>query len=140
MLLLIFVILVVLFVLFCILTKYEVGNLDILWFIISVFLFITTIFIGYFICDQMYKIGTESILDKQIAMYEKENKAIEQYVDKTVMEYLNYEKTTLKELELDKDSMALATIIPRLNSNTIVQEQISIHISNKRLIATLKEK
>jgi len=93
------------------------------------------------ICCIMPNVATEYVIDNKIAMYEEENAKIEQKIDETVSNYLSYEMETLKNLKTDStDSMTLVSIIPSLNSNTLVQKQISIYNSNKSTITDLKAK
>ena len=91
------------------------------------------------ICFIIANVSTEHVLDNKITMYEEENAKIEKRVDDTVNNYLNYEKEVIKELKPSGNSMALATIIPELNSNTLVQQQITLYNENKEKITELKE-
>lgn len=87
-------------------------------------------------CD----LGTNSVvMDEKIAMYQEENKKIEESIDTKVQLYMQFEAETYASLK-DKDSMDLVTLFPELQSDELVKEQIKVYTKNNDKIKKLKEK
>lgn len=84
------------------------------------------------------RVGTGYTIDDKIAMYEEENASIEESIDVTVKNYMNFETSTYDELK-DKDAMNLVSLFPELKSDTLVQKQIEVYVKNNDRIKELKE-
>ena len=69
-------------------------------------------------------VAASSTIDDNIAMYQEENAAIEQSIDRIVEE---------------KDSITLITLIPELQSNTFIQEQLDTYSNNTQQIHWLRD-
>lgn len=91
------------------------------------------------ICFLVPKVATENILDDKIAMYQEENTAIEQDIDKIVKEYLAHEHDTFDDLKTEESSITLVTLFPELKSDTLVKQQLEIYVNNNAKIKRLKE-
>ena len=85
------------------------------------------------------KIATANIIDDKIAMYQEENVAIEQDIDRIVEEYLKHEHDTFTELKKEESSITLVTLFPELKSDTLVQQQLEIYVANNAKIKNLRE-
>ena len=83
-------------------------------------------------------VGTGSTIERKIAMYEEENASIEESIDVTVRNYMDFEASTYGELK-DKDAINLVSLFPDLKSDSLVQEQIEVYLSNNAKIKELKE-
>lgn len=70
------------------------------------------------ICCLAPEVATESVLDKKIAMYQEENIAIEQDIDRIVDAYLEHEHDTFADLKTEESSITLVTLFPELKSDT----------------------
>lgn len=87
-------------------------------------------------CD----LGTNSVvMDEKIAMYQEENKKIEESIDTKVQLYMEFEAETYASLK-DKDAIDLVTLFPELQSDELVKEQIKVYTKNNDKIKKLKEK
>ena len=84
-------------------------------------------------------VGTGHTIDSKIAMYEEENKSIENSIDITVKSYMDYEASTYQEIK-DKDGIDLVALFPELKSDTLVQKQIEVYLANNDKLKELKEK
>ena len=91
------------------------------------------------ICSLAPKVATESVIDSKIAMYQEENANIEQDIDKIVQEYLEHEHDTFADLKTEESSITLVTLFPELKSDTLVQQQLEIYVSNNAKIKALRE-
>lgn len=91
------------------------------------------------ICCLIPKVATANILDDKIAMYQEENTAIEQDIDKIVKEYLAHEHDTFDDLKTEESSITLVTLFPELKSDTLVKQQLEIYVNNNAKIKSLKE-
>ena len=91
------------------------------------------------ICCITPKIATASTIDDKIAMYQEENVAIEQDIDRIVEEYLKHEHDTFTDLKTEKSSITLVTLFPELKSDTLVQQQLEIYVANNANIKSLRE-
>lgn len=92
--------------------------------------------IAYVIVLSMYPFN----IDKRIAMYEEENKKIEEKVKDTVKAYMEYESDTLTKLIDTSDLTTLLVKYPELNSNELVKHEIQVYIDNSDTIKTLKNR
>lgn len=84
------------------------------------------------------EVGTGYTIGRKIEMYEKENASIEQSIDVTVRNYMDFEASTYGELK-GKDAINLVSLFPELKSDTLVQKQIEVYLSNNAKIKELKE-
>lgn len=83
-------------------------------------------------------VGTAETIDQKITMYEEENARIEESIDITVKNYMNFEAATYTELK-DDDAINLVALFPELKSDSMVQQQIEIYVANNQKIKELKE-
>lgn len=110
----------------------------------DVFCFFTLIFAALFVAFLIWaliligKVSNGYIIDEKIAMYEEENTSIEESIDVAVKACMDFEASTYGELK-DKDSINLVSQFPQLKSDTLVQKQIEIYVSNNNEIKALKE-
>lgn len=86
----------------------------------------------------IYQVGTGVTISQKISMYEEENARIEESIDTLVKSYMDFEASTYIELK-DKDTINLVALFPELNSDTLVQQQIAIYVSNNQKIKELRE-
>ncbi|MCR5186765.1 MAG: hypothetical protein K6D97_06595 [Clostridia bacterium] len=77
-------------------------------------------------------------INRELEMYEEENGRIEQQLETTVSNYMQYEATTFKELK-DTDVVSLVSLYPELQSDKLVQSSIDLYINNNQKIKELKE-
>lgn len=78
------------------------------------------------------------IIDDKISMYQEENTKIEMQISALVDEYKEYESNTFANLT-SESSMMLATLYPELESNELVQSQMTIYVQNNEKIKELRE-
>lgn len=84
------------------------------------------------------KIVNGRVIDDKIKLIENQNKEIEEKVELTVKEYMNFEKETLSEFKSDS-YIQLANLYPDLKSNGLVQNQIKLYQANNKSIIKLKQ-
>ena len=80
-----------------------------------------------------------SVIDKKIAMYQKENTKIENQMDVLVSQYMKFEMDTYGELK-NESSITLVSLYPDLKSDELVKKQIDVYESNNKEIREMKEK
>ena len=85
----------------------------------------------------MNNVQEGKVINKKIALYEKENKELEEKIEVTVKGYMDFEKETYKELKAD-NYMNLVNLYPELKSDKLVQKQISTYQANKNKIIELE--
>lgn len=86
-----------------------------------------------------YDLGTSSVvIDEKIAMYQEENKNIEESIDTKVQIYMKFEAETYASLK-DKNPIDLVTLFPELQSDELVKEQIEVRKKNNNKIKKLRE-
>ena len=90
--------------------------------------------IALIFCGVQYK-NTETV-DARIELYTAENEKIEMTMATIASEYKEFEKETYESLLKNPE---IVLVIPELNSNTIIQEQIKIYKENKAKIIALQE-
>lgn len=78
------------------------------------------------------------IIDKKIKLYEMQNKEIENKIEITVKNYMEYEGNTYKELKTDS-YIQLVNLYPDLKADQLVQQQMNLYTSNNAKIIKLKE-
>lgn len=76
-------------------------------------------------------------IDDKIAMYQEENKKIEEKIEVTVKQYMDFEKDTYKNLKVDT-YINLVSLYPELKSDTLIKEQIKTYQKNNDKIKDLK--
>ena len=77
-------------------------------------------------------------IDKQIKLYEKQNKEIESKIEITVKQYMDYEESTYKDLK-NESYIQLVNLYPELKADKLVQQQIDTYTKNNEKIISLKE-
>lgn len=92
------------------------------------------VIIGFF----TFKVATSSTIDNKITMYQEENAAIDQRFDRIVEEYLKQNPDT--SVSPEADSITLIALIPELQSNTFIQQQLNIYSYNNSRIEELRNK
>lgn len=105
--------------------------------ILCLFVFFTFVFLVWDV-NLVTKIGTAHMIDSQILMYEEENSKIEESINLAVQNYMDYESTTFTALK-DEDLISLVSLFPELKSDTLVQKQIEVYLSNNAQIKGLKK-
>ena len=78
------------------------------------------------------------VIDSKIELYQNQNKDIEQKIEITVKQYMDFEKDTYKELKSDS-YINLVNLYPELKSDTLVQQQIELYTKNNETITELKQ-
>lgn len=91
------------------------------------------------ICCLTPKLATASTIDAKITMYQEENATIEQDIDRIVEEYLRHEHDTFTDMKPEDSSITWITLFPELKSDTLVQQQLEIYVTNNAKIKSLKE-
>lgn len=89
-----------------------------------------------FVCGALY--SNTMTIDDKITLYSDQNKEIEEQVASVVNSYMVYESDTFAEVK-PETAFALAQTYPELISNNLVQQQISLYVTNNISIRTLKE-
>lgn len=82
-------------------------------------------------------VGTR-IIDNKIKLYESQNKDIEEKIEVTVKNYMEYEGNTYKELKPDS-YIQIINLYPELKADKLVEQQINLYIKNNKKIIELKE-
>lgn len=78
------------------------------------------------------------IIDKKIKLYESQNKDIEEKIEVTVKNYMEYEGNTYKELKPDS-YIQIINLYPELKADKLVEQQINLYLKNNKKIIELKE-
>lgn len=78
------------------------------------------------------------VINEKIELYEKQNKEIENKIEITVKNYMEYEGNTFKELKTES-YIQLVNLYPDLKADQLVQQQMNLYISNNEKIISLKE-
>jgi hypothetical protein len=84
------------------------------------------------------KVSNLEVIDDKIAMYQEENTKIEEQIVTAVEGYQKYETDIFKNAKTDS-AIALVSLYPELKSDTLVQKQIEVYVSNNKNITYLKE-
>ena len=79
-----------------------------------------------------------AVIDKKIAMYQKENTKIENQMDVLVSQYMKFETDTYGELK-NESAITLVSLYPDLKSDELVKKQIEVYESNNKEIREMKE-
>lgn len=78
------------------------------------------------------------VVDKKIELYQNQNRDIEEKIEITVKQYMNFEIDTYKEFKTDS-YINLVNLFPDLKSDKLVQQQIELYTNNNNTITQLKE-
>lgn len=78
------------------------------------------------------------IINDKIKLYDKQNKEIEEKIEITVKNYMEYEGNTYKDLKSDS-YIQLVNLYPDLKADQLVQQQITLYTENNKKIIELKE-
>lgn len=135
MFLLLFVIFLILTIVFAILS-YKLYNE--VWEGLGIFTLIVTGILGVCVIFNLITVISGRTLPEKIAMYEEENKKIEEDITVMVKEYMQYEGDTFKDVT-SESAITLVNLYPELKSSELVTQQISIHTENNKKIKELKE-
>lgn len=79
-----------------------------------------------------------SVIDDKIAMYQEENANIEEQIAAVVSQYQEYESNIFESVA-PESAVTLVSLYPDLKSDTLVQKQIEVYLSNNETIKELKE-
>ena len=85
------------------------------------------------ICCITPQIATASTIDDKIAMYQEENAAIEQDIDRIVEAYLKHEQDTFTDLKTEESSITL--VLYFLNSS-----QIHLFSNNQKFMLRIMQR
>lgn len=99
---------------------------------------IITVIFAICVSYNMFSVLGSRTLPEKIAMYEEENKKIEDDIAIMVKEYMQYEGDTFKDVT-SESAITLVNLYPELKSSELVTQQISIHTENNKKIKELKE-
>ena len=80
----------------------------------------------------------QRIIDEQIKLYSKQNKEIENKIEITVKQYMEYENNTFSNLKAS-DYINLVNLYPELKADNLVQKQMDLYLENNEKIIELKE-
>ncbi len=78
------------------------------------------------------------IVDNKIEIYQTENTKIENQIEAVVKSYKEYESETFTALVPSENVEMLFTMYPELKSNTLVEKQIELYVSNNVVIKKLQ--
>lgn len=78
------------------------------------------------------------IINDKIELYDKQNKEIEEKIEITVKNYMEYEENAYKDLKSD-NYIQLVNLYPDLKADQLVQQQITLYTENNKKIIELKE-
>lgn len=79
-----------------------------------------------------------SVIDDRIAMYQEENAKIEEQIAEVVKQYQEYETDIFAEVNPDS-AITLVSLYPELKSDSLVNSQIEVYVSNNQKIKELRE-
>ena len=78
------------------------------------------------------------IIDEKINLYSNQNKEIEQKVETTIKQYMEYENKTFVQLK-PENYVNLINLYPELKSDELLQKEIKLYIKNNNEILDLKQ-
>jgi hypothetical protein len=78
-----------------------------------------------------------SVIDQKIDLMQSQNEDIENKIELSVKQYMNYEKDTYKDLKTDS-YIQLVNLYPELKSDTLIQQQMTLYQKNNDDITKLK--
>ncbi len=132
---LLFVIFFIITIVFAIISY---NTSDEVWGGLGVFTLIITAILLICVAYNSISVFHGRVLPEKIAMYEEENKIIEEDIAIMVKEYMQYEGDTFKDVT-SESAITLVNLYPELKSSELVTQQISIHTENSKKIKELKE-
>lgn len=132
---LLFVIFLILTIVFAALLSKTCNDI---WKGLGIFTLIVTGILGVCVAFYLTTVISGRTLPEKIAMYEEENKKIEEDIAIMVKEYMQYEGDTFKDVT-SESAITLVNLYPELKSSELVTQQISIHTENSKKIKELKE-
>ena len=91
------------------------------------------------VCFTCSKVVDGKFIDREIAMYQKENSSIEKDVSEIVNQYMDHETKTF-DMSKVTSSVVLVQMYQELKSSELVKEQITIYNDNNKKIKSLKTK
>lgn len=106
--------------------------------LIIVFSFVL-IFVISASCFIIHDVLDSKHIDDRIAILEEENLSIENNVSVIVENYKDFENDTLTSLK-PEDMIFYISLYPNLSSDSLVQSQIDLYVSNKEEIVELRNK
>lgn len=132
---LLFVIFLILTIIFATLSS---KTYDDVWEGLGIVTLVVTGVLGVCVAFNLICAISGRTLPEKIAMYEEENKKIEEDIAIMVKEYMQYEGDTFKDVT-SESAITLVNLYPELKSSELVTQQISIHTENNKKIKELKE-
>ncbi len=84
------------------------------------------------------EVSNLSVIDDRIAMYQEENVKIETQIAEIVKQYQKYEADIFAEVNPDS-AITLVSLYPELKSDSLVNSQIEVYVSNNQKIKELRE-
>ena len=118
----------------------DVLCLDFLWAVIGWILGIGSVILLIVIFCLIGDVATAPNIDNEIAQYEEKNMVVELEIQKMVSNHFKLYSDKASEVNINSDAISLASVIPELNSNTYVQEQLNLYRENEQEITTLRDK
>ena len=92
---------------------------------------------AFFIIGMIAGMRYQPRIEEKIAIYEQENKQIEEQMATLVEDYMEFELGIIKECK-PEDAASLVTLYPNLSSSTLVSKQMETYTQNMHEIKTLK--
>ena len=140
MLTLILVIAIVLIIVCFFLYVEDVFCVDFLWCALGWILGIGSVILLIVIFCLIGDVATAPNIDNEIAQYEEKNMVVELEIQKMVSNHFKLYSDKASEVNINSDAISLASVIPELNSNTYVQEQLNLYRENEKEITKLRDK
>lgn len=100
---------------------------------------VCTLIMGVALIFAIFHVCEGKVIDDRIVMYQEENTQIEKDIEIVVSEYMDYEQDTFDMSEISSPT-TLVQMYPELKSDTLVQQQIDVYVSNNDKIKELKNK
>lgn len=91
-----------------------------------------------FIIILLHSLISLRIIDEKINLYSNQNKEIEQKVETTIKQYMEYENKTFVQLK-PEEYVNLINLYPELKSDELLQKEIKLYINNNNEILDLKQ-
>lgn len=91
-----------------------------------------------FIIILLHSLIALRIIDERINLYSNQNKEIEQKVETTIKQYMEYENKTFVQLK-PEEYVNLINLYPELKSDELLQKEIKLYIKNNNEILDLKQ-
>lgn len=85
------------------------------------------------------ELSKSMVIDDKIEMYQSENQEIENQIKILADDYMKYESENFEKYKIqDSDAITIVSLFPELKTNTIIEKQIEVYVSNKEQIKELK--